>query len=92
MASGSPIHMSKRINESLSLYCPCQDTLECMWYQNNQSLTNRWEIIPNKTDLILPANDWSAYGVIIGYCGSKNHTHIITNYGTYVCVHNALCL
>ena len=88
LTSGTEIKRTKELNESLHIHCPCQDTLMCTWYHNNQLLANQWEIIPNKTDLIVPANDWSVYGVTIGYCASKNHTYVITNPGMCVCTHD----
>ena len=82
LASGA--ELSKRFNESLTIQCPCEDTSLCDWYHNDQSVPSEW-VQPNG-DLMLPANDWSVYGVIIAQCGSVNYTNVITNPGMYVYV------
>ena len=82
LASGA--ELSKRFNESLTIQCPCEDTSLCDWYHNDQSVPSQW-VQPNG-DLMLPANDWSVYGVIIAQCGSVNYTNVITNPGMYVYV------
>ena len=82
LASGAEI--SKRFNESLTIQCPCEDTSLCDWYHNDQSVPSQW-VQPNG-DLMLPANDWSVYGVTIAQCGSVNYTNVITNPGMYVYV------
>jgi len=78
--------LSKRINETLTIQCQCQDSSICNWYHNDQTVPNQW--IQANGDLILPANDWSVYGIIIGQCGSENKTNVITNPGVvcmYIC-------
>ena len=75
----SGAQLSKRINQSLTIQCPCEDTSMCNWYHNDQSVPSQW--VENNGDLLLPANDWSVYGEIIGQCGSENFTNLITNPG-----------
>ena len=82
LANGA--ELSKWSYESLTIQCPCEDTSLCDWYHNNQSVPSQW-IQPNG-DLMLPANDWSVYGVIIAQCGLVNYTNVITNPGMYVYV------
>ena len=79
LASGA--QLSKRINESLTIECPCEDTSICDWYHNDQLVPSEW--IQANGDLLLPANDWSVYGVIGGQCGSGNYTYMIINPGMY---------
>jgi len=74
--------LSKRFNETLTIQCQCEDAPMCNWYHNDQSVPNDW--IQANGDLILPANDCSVYGVIIGQCRSENSTNVITNPDMYV--------
>ena len=75
----SETQLSKRFNESLTIQCPCEDTSICDWYHNNQSVPSQW--VQANGDLMLPANDWNVYGVIIGWCGLVNYAYQITNPG-----------
>ena len=86
LASGA--QLSKRFNESLTIQCPCEDTSICDWYHNNKSVSSQW--VQANGDLMLPANDWSVYGVIIGQCGKENYTYVIINPGKCMCVY--LCI
>ena len=52
MANGA--QLSKRINETLTIQCQCQDVSMCDWYHNDQTFPNQW--IQANGDLILPAN------------------------------------
>ena len=80
LASGA--QLSKRINESLTIQCPCKDTSICNWYRSNQSVSSQW--VQANGDLMLPANNWSMYGVIVGQCGTENYTYEIINSGMKV--------
>ena len=71
--------LSKRIDQSLTIQCQCEDTSICNWYYNDQSVPSQW--VQDNGDLLLPANDWNVYGVIIGQCGSEFYTNVITNPG-----------
>ena len=82
LANGA--ELSKWSYESLTIQCPCEDTSLCDWYRNDQSVPSQW-VQPNG-DLMLPANDWSVYGVTIAQCGSVNYINVITNPGMYVYV------
>ena len=75
----SEIQLPKRINESLTIQCPCEDTSMCDWYHNNQSVPSHW--VQDNGNLILPANDSNVYGVIIGQCASVNYAYEIINPG-----------
>ena len=86
LASGT--QLSKRINQSLTIQCTCQNTSICDWYHNDQPVPSQW--VQDNGDLMLPANDWSVYGVIIGQCGSDSFTNVITNPGKCLC--NTVCL
>ena len=82
LASGAQQEFLKRIDQSLTIQCQCEDTSICNWYHNDQSVPSQW--VQDNGDLLLPANDWNVYGVIIGQCGSENYTNVIINPGTYV--------
>ena len=91
LASGA--QLSKRINESLTIQYPREDTSICDWYHNDQLVPSQW--VQDNGDLMLPANDWSVYGVIISQCGSVNYTNVVINPGVYrillfVCSKNVL--
>ena len=81
----SGTQLSKRFNESLTIQCPCEDRSICDWYHNNQSVPSQW--VQANGDLMLPANDWNVYGVIISWCGSVNYAYQITSPGMLVHVH-----
>ena len=75
----SETQLPKRINESLTIQCPCEDTSMCDWYHNNQSVPSHW--VQDNGNLTLPANDSNVYGVITGQCGSVNYAYEIINPG-----------
>ena len=75
----SETQLSKRIDESLTIKCPCEDTSICEWYHNNQSVPSHW--VQANGNLLLPANDGSVYGEIFGQCGSVNYAYEIINPG-----------
>ena len=74
LASGTEF-LSKRINESLIIQCPCKNTSICDW----NLYPIQW--VQANGDLLLPANDWSVYGVVGGNCGSVGFAYEITNPG-----------
>ena len=86
----SGAQLSKKIDESLAIQCPCENTSICNWYHNNQSVPIHW--IQGNGSLLLPANDWSVYGVIIGQCASVNYTNLITNPGMCIVTYVVLVL
>ena len=87
LASGT--QLSKRINQSLTIQCQCEDTSICNWYHNDQSVPSQW--VQDNGGLLLPANDWNVYGVIINQCGSDFYTNNITNPGMCICNVSYLC-
>ena len=80
----SEAQLSKRINQSLTIQCSCENISMCNWYHNDQAVPSQW--IQDNGDLLLPANDWSVYGIIIGQCGSENFTNLIINPGMCIAV------
>ena len=74
----------KALDQPLSVNSECSDTSESQWFINNEQVPPQW--VQSNAILVLPANNWRAYGIVTNKCGSITNSYKIVSLGIYVCV------
>ena len=74
--------MSKAFDRVLPINTECSDTSQSRWFINDELAPPQW--VQSSGNLLLPANNWRAYGIVMNECDSVNNTYEIVSLGMYV--------
>jgi len=82
-------HLTKALDRTLLINTECSDASQSQWFINHgEHAPPQW--VQSDGNLLLPTDDWRAYGIVINQCGAVNNSYEVFGLGKYVFMHNIM--